>query len=206
MSKETKDTLLEVRKAYRFLYQYQRKILDLVDFIGKSYGLNYSGGFSRFSNASPRNGWGNLNSWAWDWLNMYFYEFKFKPLTKMGDEYTFSIILVNDTGSFLANKKDNKNARTKLSAYEDVEKSETKLVFYVGKNSFAEFWANWEINDFVLDEKGLNKIDQNKIMLYKGYLLEDFENEEKALLQLKDFEKYCAENNMAFKVIERKFD
>ncbi len=40
MSKETKETLIEVRKAYRFLYQYQRKILDLM--VGITVFVKYS--------------------------------------------------------------------------------------------------------------------------------------------------------------------
>lgn len=199
MSKETKNTLLEVRKAYRFIYQYQRKILDLMDFIGKSYGLNYNGGSARFSNVSPRNGSGTLNKWAWDWLNMYFYEFNFKNKSKS----LFSVILVNDTGSFIANKKDVANKRTTLSAYEDVEKSETKLVFYVAQTQWVDFWLNWEINDFVLEKQGIKINDKNEIFLFKGYLLEDFDTEEKALSLLKDFENFCLENNVVFKLKER---
>ena len=152
MSNETKDTLLEVRKAYRFLFQYQRKILDLVDFIGKSYGLNYNGGFSRFSNPS-RNGSGKLTNWSWDWLSMYFYEFTFKSIKKGNEEYFFSVCLVNDTGYFIAHKRDKDNARTKLSAFEDIEKSETKLFFFISKDLKKDFWIDSNVTDFVLNQK-----------------------------------------------------
>jgi hypothetical protein len=36
--------------------------------------------------------------------------------------------------------------------------------------------------------------------------LEEFENEEKALSRIRDFEVYCAENGVNFKMKERKFD
>lgn len=201
MPNETNETLVEVRKAYRFLYQYQRKILDLMDFIGKSYGLNYNGGSCRFSSVSPRNGRGELNKWAWDWLNMYFYEFNFKNDKKP----VFSVVLVNDTGSFVANKKDKTNSRTKISAFESVEISETKLVFYLCKDNWVDFWLNWEINDFVLEPTGVKINEKDNIFIYKSYLLENLDNEDKALKVLKDFENFCKINNVTFKVLENKF-
>ena len=68
---------LEARKAYRFLFEYQAHILDLMKFIQSSYGLKYIGGYSMFSNSTPQRGKGNLDNWSWDWLNMYFYQFAF---------------------------------------------------------------------------------------------------------------------------------
>ena len=77
MQKEVESAFTEVRKAYRLLADYQRKVLDLVDFIGSSFGRTYSGGYPKYGNPSPRNGRGSLDYWSWDWLNLYFYEFHF---------------------------------------------------------------------------------------------------------------------------------
>lgn len=203
MSKETRETLFEVRKAYRFLYQYQRKILDLVSYIGSSYGLNYNGGFTKFSNSAPRNGWGNLNNWAWDWLSMYYHEFNFQKIKKDVDSYTFSVFLVNDSGYFVANSKE-KISKTKVSAFEDVEDSETNLIFVIGKNYWEGWGYNWDQPEFILEKEGKKSKAENQIMIFKSYDLEDFENEEKALLKLKDFENYCLENGLNFKVKENK--
>ena len=49
---EFKQTLVEVRRAYRLLYLYQRRTLDLIDFIGNEMSFTFNGGHSKFSNAS----------------------------------------------------------------------------------------------------------------------------------------------------------
>ena len=97
---DIQQVLLDVRKSYRFLYQYQKRILDLISFIGGKYNRQYSGGLAKFSSPAPRNGGGNLGCWAWDWLNMYFYEFYFGTEKQENDNITFSVFLVNDTGYF----------------------------------------------------------------------------------------------------------
>ncbi|MDC7218749.1 MAG: hypothetical protein PQJ59_02350 [Spirochaetales bacterium] len=66
--KELNKALLEVRKAYRIIYEYQKRVLDLVKYISKSLGYQYAGGWSKFSSPSPKNGKGSLDNWAWDWL------------------------------------------------------------------------------------------------------------------------------------------
>jgi len=77
MSQEISKTLLEVRKSYRLIYDFQSKILDLISFIGGSYMKTYNGGWCKFSEPTPRDKYGHskesLNQWAWDWLSMYYY-------------------------------------------------------------------------------------------------------------------------------------
>ena len=63
------QSLIEVRKAYRILFDYQSRILDLISYIAGKTQFNYNGGYSKFSNSGPRDGKGKLNFWAWDWLN-----------------------------------------------------------------------------------------------------------------------------------------
>ena len=98
MPQNIKDTLQEARKAYRFLYDYQKRILDLVSYIGGKYGFRYRGGYSKFSNSSPRDGKGNLGNWAWDWLNLYFYEFNFEPKRQVKTPFIlqFSYLMIQD--------------------------------------------------------------------------------------------------------------
>lgn len=82
---ELDKSLVEVRKAYRILFDYQTRILDLVKYIGQKTQFSYSGGYSKFSNSGPNNGRGSLDLWAWDWLNFYFYEFNFGSLDIKND-------------------------------------------------------------------------------------------------------------------------
>ncbi|WP_017496808.1 hypothetical protein [Flavobacterium sp. WG21] len=197
MSENNTDTLLEVRKAYRLLFEYQTRILDLVDFIGSSYGYSYNGGYSKFSNGSPNNGTGKLTQWAWDWLSMYFYEFNFGRK----DEKTFAVFIVNDTGFFQTRKKGNV-FKTKVSSFDAVENSKTKLIFVVGKNIWNGWGKDWDDDHFILDKEG-HKKTEDKIMLFKSYPLEDFFDEDNAIENLRDFENYCKSLEVDFKYKEK---
>ncbi|GEC80227.1 hypothetical protein [Flavobacterium aquatile] len=197
MQQNINNTLQEVRKAYRLLFDYQTRVLDLIGFIGSSFNYAYNGGYPKFSNASPNNGRGRLNSWAWDWLNMYFYEFNF--VTK--DKIAFAVFLVNDTGYFQKNKE-TKISKTKVSAYDSVENSKTKLIFVVGKNTWDGWGVNWDQENFILESEG-QKISEDKAMLFKSYLLNDFFDEESAIEKLKDFENYCKKYDVNFKYKEK---
>ncbi len=197
MPENNNSTLLEVRKAYRLLFEYQTRILDLIGFIGGSFGYDYNGGYSKFSNGSPNNGRGKLSQWAWDWLSMYFYEFNFGKKNKI----TFALFLVNDTG-FFQKAKVNKISRTKVSAFDAVENSKTKLIFVVGKNTWDGWGVNWDDNSFILDKEG-QKISDDEVMLFKSYLLDDFFDEENTIENLKDFENYCEIYGVNFKYKEK---
>lgn len=49
---EIADALLDVRKSYRLLHDYQRAALDAASYIGNRLGLSYQGGYGT-SPASP---------------------------------------------------------------------------------------------------------------------------------------------------------
>jgi len=197
MLQNPNNTLVEVRKAYRLLFEYQTRILDLISFIGGSFNYDYNGGYPKFSNGSPNNGKGKLTQWAWDWLSMYFYEFNF--VTK--DKTAFAVFIVNDTG-FYQKRKDTKVSKTKVSGFDEVENSKTKLIFVVGKNIWNGWGVNWDDDNFILDKEG-QKIADDKIMLFKSYLLDDFFDEENAITNLKDFESYCKSYGVNFKYKEK---
>ncbi len=199
MPQNIKNTLLEARKAYRFLYDYQKRVLDLISYIGGKYGFKYRGGYSKFSNSAPREGKGNLGNWAWDWLNLYFYEFNFEPRIANKDIIYFSVFILNDSGFFDArNEKDVDKLNT--SSFKSVEDSASKLIFVAGKNLWSGWGVDWDEPEFLTKPFG-NKIDnENNFMVFKHYSLENFENEEKAMTCIKDFEQYCANYNIDFQI------
>ncbi|PTN05311.1 hypothetical protein C8N47_12733 [Mangrovibacterium marinum] len=199
----TKELLAEVRKSYRLLYSYQKRILDLVDFIGKKYGLNYDGGYPKFSSPGPRNGSGRLDLWAWDWLNMYFYEFHFQNKKAGEDTIYFSIFLMNDSG-FFETHNENKIGKTSVSKFAEVEDSTSDLIFVVGKNLWDGWGYNWDEPEFILNESGEKRKGNNKYMIFKHYALDLFEDENGAMKCIKDFEALCKENNIKLKVLDQK--
>ncbi len=64
-------TMKDVRGAFRLLYLYTRRILDLMQYISNRLDIRYKGGYTKYSASSPSDGNGNLCNWAWDWLNPY---------------------------------------------------------------------------------------------------------------------------------------
>lgn len=201
------DILTEVRKAYRLLFDYQTKLLALVKYIGGKYGYNYNGGYPKFSNNQPRQGSGNLDDWAWDWLNLYFHEFHFG--SKKIDHNTkmyFSLFILNDDGYFLACQKEQQNVgRVNPNKFEKPENSNSKLIFVVGLNCWTgkAYFAdiNWCNQRFTIEEKGIHE-DENGKMFYKTYPLENFFEENNAIVQLSDFERECHAIGIPFKQIK----
>lgn len=197
---ELKSSLIEVRKAYRLLYDYQKKVLDLVNFIGSEFGRSYSGGYAKYSNVAPRNGKGVLGDWAWNWLNMYYYEFNFHNETDK-----FSIVLISDTGFYESKKEYPSLTRLDIDKYASANKSVTKLAFVYGDKiwSCAGFLKNdcWQDPNFVLENEGIYiKDDNSGKMLFKSYNLEDFSSKEKTIEILKDFSNFCTKNDIKFKL------
>jgi len=193
------ELFLNVRKAYRLLYEYQNKILKLVKYIGDFYGYSYHGGWAQFSKPCPKNGKGSLNNWAWDWLNMYDYDFHFgikKEKIKEGnenenEEIRFSIRLISDTGYYDSPRED-KN-KTKIETFADVENSKTKLILVASNKGwkFGELFNSFNSKE---DEYYLKSEELN--MYAKSYNLEAFIDEEATIEKLEDFREKCKENGI----------
>ena len=194
---------LEARKAYRFLFQYQQRILDLMSFIGGSFNLKYAGGFSKFSNATPRDGRGKLENWAWDWLNMYFYEFHFQ----YNDNVKFSAFIVNDTGYYDSECAEESRKRLDVEDFEKVERSNTTLIFVAAKDMWGspKEWGNWQSQEFLNTEHLVAKQEGGTgVMISKIYSLNSFATEQDAIDSLKDFSSYCCRYDIPIKYQERK--
>lgn len=198
------ESLNEVRKAYRLLFDFQSRILNLINFIGGRFDFDYSGGFPKFGAQSPRNGSGHLKLWAWDWLNFYFYEFHFQSKVVNNDSLRFSIFIVCDSGYFDA-KKSNTVSKTDTSSFLDTDHSLSKLIFVAAKNTWGLFGEeNWNNVAFTTEEYGY-KTDENGTMIFKSYNLEEFENEIRANNSLLDFQNFCLKNDIMITIKERKF-
>jgi len=190
---QLEEALCDVRKAYRLLYFYQRRVLDLVKFIGNTLEFEYKGGNPRFSAVTPRNGKGDLGCWAWDWLNMYYYEFYFGFKLIAGHNITFSIFIQSDAGYFDIEN----NNRTMVENFTPVENTKTRLIMVVGKDG-------WDISKLNPDAKVLSSqitdyfdnLMNGGIMIGKAYNLSEFINEESARLKINSFISYCKEKDV----------
>jgi hypothetical protein len=183
---EIKTVLLDVRKAFRLLYIYQRRVMDIMQFIGHQTLRKYEGGWSKFSNSSPKDGKGKLDLWAWDWLNMYCYEFYFGKKVINENSIQLSVWLVSDTGFYDADDKD----KTNVDSFSSVEDSATKLVFVIGKNLWHEEIENFETNLKKLENE-YAKIDENRILITKSFDLSLFVNADETRKCLHEIVAFC---------------
>jgi hypothetical protein len=145
---ETEDTLLEVRKAYRLIHDYQRVAMDAVSHIAQQLGLTYEGGYPKFSDPSPRRGQGELNYWAWDWLNFAFYEFCFTKKMAGGGKLMVSILLISATGYFELD--DSSTAEPNGSDFPAAGKCRTEVGFVISA-------GKWPHPAFMESNAGMKK-------------------------------------------------
>ena len=129
-------TFLEVRKAYRLLHDYQRMVMDGVDYVGKQLGFAYAGGFAKFSATAPGQGRGQLKCWAWDWLNMVQYEFHFTRQAEDGTVCRMSLLLISDSGFFCSRSEDAE--KTDIDGFLSVEESSTKIGLLISARGWPD--------------------------------------------------------------------
>lgn len=206
MQNNINSTLVDVRKAYRLLFDFQSRIMDLVSFIGGTYAFEYDGGHIKFSNIAPSNGKGSLKDSAWRFLPMYFYDFHFKQRKINNNNIYFSVFLIADTGYF-ENLKDNLPNKKDVDTFHSVEESKTKLLFVAGKNK----WGNSSLNDqnwnnieFTLQDSGIDIKDvDGGIMIFKSYELNNFLDEDKAMETMRNFQYFARQHSIDFIIKEK---
>jgi hypothetical protein len=156
-------------------------------YIGKKFNIPYVGGWSKFSASSPKDGKGHLDNWAWDWINLYFYEFNFAKA-----KLTFSVLLQSDTGMW-----DSGVEHLDIEKFEKTSKSKTKLIFVFSNNDY------WDMEK-VLENKNLEgkyietfEISQDKKSNYcMIFNINEFKNKKTTDNSLNKFIKYLNKNNI----------
>ena len=120
--------LLDVRKAYRLLHDYQRCAMDLARYISTRLGFFEGKGESMFSDRPTRGRINLTETWAWDWLGMYQYDFAF---SQKNSSCKMSLLLISDTGFYLDQNRVPKE--TDITTFASPEDSHTKLGFLLFK-------------------------------------------------------------------------
>ena len=196
---ELRENLLNVRKSFRLLFEYQTKIKDLVKYIGNSLAYSYGGGWPLFSNPAPRRGSGSLDNWAWDWLNMYSYAFHFGGKEIKNKKITLEIRIYNDTGYYDSSIENKNQCRT--DTFLPVEEASTKLVFIASQKG----WVPDELlKNFSQKENEYKLINEKCHMLAKAYDLALFLDQEHTDLQIQNFVSFCAREDLLLKEQEQK--
>lgn len=210
-TKNLSKALLDVRRAHRILYAYQRRMSDLAYFIKCKLGMPDFYGFKHFSNPiygrskghSRLNIWHNM--WAWDYLYSYLFEY-YLGAQKTSDEayeYKFSLIQYSDTGYF----DQDGQRRCRISEFGSEDESGSKLLFfleYKPKDSEWEWKDGSYMERIVLNKKvgskkhtkGVITIGVKHKQILCSFPLERFINMEATLEVLSEFRSYCQEQDI----------
>ncbi|WP_297194618.1 hypothetical protein [uncultured Porphyromonas sp.] len=203
--------LLDVRRAHRILYAYQRRMLDLVHFIQSKLDMLEFRGIKHFSKPiygrsighTPLNIWPTM--WAWDYLYSYLFEY-YLGEKEAGDKlhnYKLSLIQYSDTGYF----DQDGQKRGRISEFGSEEESSSKLLFFLEYKSKDSEWE-WKDGSYmegiVLDKKVGSKKHTKEVrytstggkqILY-SFPLERLNNMEATLKVLSEFCSYCQEQGI----------
>ena len=171
------NALLDVRRAHRILYAYQRRMSDLAYFIKCKLDMPDFYGFKHFSNPihGRRKGHSRLkiwhDMWAWDYLYSYLFEYYLgeKEADDKQHNYKLSLIQYSDTGYFDKEEeeeatraetrktfKPEEDPRLELEKFKPEEESGSKLLFFLEYNPKGSEWA-WKdgpyLRRIILDKK-----------------------------------------------------
>ena len=202
--------LLDVRRAHRILYAYQRRMLDLVHFIQSKLDMPVEDlcGFKHFSRPISKKGnltiWHDM--WAWDYLYSYLFEYYLgEKETDNGGAYALSLIQYSDTGYFDQEGKE-EGTRLELEKFKPEEESSSKLLFFL---EYKRMYSKWEwgngtsLEKIVLDKKVGSKKHEKEVRNIEGVTqilypvsLEEFINIETTLEVLREFRSYCQEQEI----------
>lgn len=191
--KEFIDVLEDVRKAYRLLALYQRRLLDLVNHIGNVLEMNINSGWYKFSKEGRNGTKLKLKSSSWDWLNLYLYSFLFDEKPFDGQNYKFRIIHQADTGFYDSNL--DPNLKDHSENFFDVSKSKSQLLFVLHKEGVTREELNKELKNYYSIEPKNEEISEAiaEKCLVVCYGLERFINESSTKKVLDEFNYECYE-------------
>ena len=205
------NALLDVRRAHRILYAYQRRMLDLVHFIQSKLDMREFRGIKHFSKPiygrsighTPLNIWPTM--WAWDYLYSYLFEY-YLGEKEAGDKlhnYKLSLIQYSDTGYF----DQDGQKRGRISEFGSEEESSSKLLFFLEYKAKDSEWV-WKDGSYmeriVLDKKVGSKEHKKEVrytstgvkQILCSFPLERFINMEATLEVLREFRSYCQEQDI----------
>lgn len=187
---EINEALTDVRKAYRLIALYQKRLLDIVKYVSNKYNTGFQGGYSKFSKqASHGNRVSIDDKWSWDWLSMYLYEFNLGSITIEANDYHFKIVHQADTGYYDANA-DKKVGKIDVDQYGDASSSKTRLYFVLSKNDNG--CPMQHILNGNLTTKNNTKII-NENWMAVPFDMDRFSNQESTDVVLKEFNTICNE-------------
>jgi hypothetical protein len=207
MSNENKtsidEVLCDVRKSFRILALFSKRVCTLIQYIGNRMGLDYCGdkslGEEDWGTLVPRKHYQkNLGKDPFAWLPMYYRSFGLRMNTP---PIEVRVIVWPDTGPWEMEK-----GGADVKDFPDVSKSSSRLVFVIANEAalaeldgdLADRWAEKGENSGALHFSVSEKSD--KKAFYKVFDLADFENKEATDKALQAFIDYANKNGFDLKL------
>ncbi len=201
--------LCDVRKAHRLIFEYQMRMLSLVNFIRHKLDFNTMCGVKHFSNpiATKRDGFQRIheNMWAWDFIYSYIYEFYIGEKLEDNSNLQLSIIQYSDTGYF-DNENNDRCATDNFSTEEDAI-SKIMFAFEIIPPKCKPIWNNtYDLQEYIMNKEYASKRHTHTILYPKGkgknilvfysMPLSRFINEKSSTEALKEFVEFCKDKNL----------
>lgn len=219
------NILSNVRKAHRLVFEYQKRMLDLMQLVRNQYNFPKSpAGKKHFSNPlhntekfSKDNKDANINiyekMWAWDFIYSYEMEYYFGEKTNNnGYKCSMSIFQITDNGFYLKDgfereqrKNITKDLKLKTEKFWDAEESSSYLIFVAvvyNENTERKFFP--DVRKYIIELYGKDKdlkVKKSKecTLVAKRYHISHFYNKESSKKWLDDFaETIKSRTNFAF--------
>lgn len=210
-NKQVNSLFADIRTAHRLIYEYQKRVLDLVFYIkGKLKFPGKVGGYKRFSNTigttrAYRKSYEKANldisntMWAWDFLYSYMMEFNLGEIEESKRAFSMSIIEISDTGYYSSHQQN--RDRQDIQTFANVEDSSTMLIFVfetIKKNKKTyQLWdtSDEKIREWILSTKTClkNKCNDDDVFGAMKVPMHRLTNKEDADIVISEFNDFVKE-------------
>lgn len=213
----------DVRKAHRIIYQFQDRMLQLMNRIANDYGLNHPVGRKRFSNpvGSTRRGndypEANLrihDKWVWDMIYTYEFEYYFGKILRNNLNGCLTVFQISDNGYYLADGhrleegEGEHLSKRAINDFWSTDQSDSYLIFVFEsfpqkghriflkhpKNSIVRLYGGND--DIIIEHNGENTI------VAKRFSIEDFFSRESVGELLEEFSNLVF-SNTTFRLLDK---
>lgn len=185
------SSLEDVRKAYRLLYLYQQRVIDIIRYIANEYSVHTGHGWSKFSENTPKGSKVHLGRSAWEWLNMYFYVFNMenKTIQGTGEEIDLRFVLQSDTGYYDAGIQ----SKQDVTNFAPAEESQTRLILTAGISELPEVTGHLLQNHLCKNSNELIVAREHR-WIGKPYNLTEFFDQSQTDERIDEFNDLCKAN------------
>ncbi len=180
MSNNLKNVLIEVRKAYRLIYLYQKNIISTIDRFSQEFPCQFYWWTPTKNSPTPQRSTNPTGRWVWDFLPLYSPAFLYiseggQASDHSPGEWLLSLELITDS------EYDPDGAEPNPLNFEKAENSETLLIasFWYCKKAIKENWyyGIWRELDYPEETYDEYESPEGLVCVKKEFALEELEDE-----------------------------